>query len=129
MPSSLMQPVTQKRLTNVAIVRLKTHGKRFEIAAYKNKVQNWREGIEKDINEVLQVVSVFTNVSRGEVAKDTDLKKAFNVTDQEEICRKILKSEICRCQTASGSRSWRASSGTSSRSSLKDAFTHKQAAS
>mmetsp|Transcript_107889 Transcript_107889/g.344359 ORF Transcript_107889/g.344359 Transcript_107889/m.344359 type:complete len:385 (+) Transcript_107889:121-1275(+) len=92
MPSSLMQPVTQKRLTNVAIVRLKTHGKRFEIAAYKNKVQNWREGIEKDINEVLQVVSVFTNVSRGEVAKDTDLKKAFNVTDQEEICRKILKS-------------------------------------
>mmetsp|Transcript_6857 Transcript_6857/g.9785 ORF Transcript_6857/g.9785 Transcript_6857/m.9785 type:complete len:389 (+) Transcript_6857:144-1310(+) len=90
MPITL--PVTQKRLTNVAIVRLKTHGKRFEIAAYKNKVMNWREGIEKDINEVLQVITVFTNVSKGEVAKDKDLKAAFNSIDQEEICRKILKS-------------------------------------
>mmetsp|Transcript_1074 Transcript_1074/g.2946 ORF Transcript_1074/g.2946 Transcript_1074/m.2946 type:complete len:368 (+) Transcript_1074:64-1167(+) len=88
----LKQPVCQKRLTNVAIVRLKSHGKRFEIAAYKNKVLNWREGIEKDIDEVLQVISVFTNVSKGEVANEKDLKKVFGTTDQEEICRKILKS-------------------------------------
>mmetsp|Transcript_263 Transcript_263/g.701 ORF Transcript_263/g.701 Transcript_263/m.701 type:complete len:369 (+) Transcript_263:87-1193(+) len=88
----LKQPVCQKRLTNVAIVRLKSHGKRFEIAAYKNKVRNWREGIEKDIDEVLQVITVFTNVSKGEVANEKDLKKVFGSTDQEEICRKILKS-------------------------------------
>eukprot|EP00971_Amphidinium_carterae_P098642 1950818-Amphidinium_carterae.1 len=54
---SLFQPVGQKRLTNVAIVRLKTHGKRFEIACYRNKaplgrgrvVAQWRmhPGIEK----------------------------------------------------------------------------------
>lgn len=88
----ILQPVTQKRLTNVAIVRLKTHGKKFEIAAYKNKVLDWREGIEKDINEVLQVITVFMNVSKGEVAKDQDLKQAFGSADQEEICRKILKS-------------------------------------
>jgi hypothetical protein len=35
----------QKRLTNVAIVRFKKHGIRFEIAAYKNKVVNWRNGV------------------------------------------------------------------------------------
>ena len=45
-------PTNQKRHTNVAIVRLKTHGKRFELACYKNKVQSWRDGTEKDIGEV-----------------------------------------------------------------------------
>jgi len=89
---ALKQPVTQKRLTNIAIVRLKSHGKRFEIACYKNKVLNWREGIEKDLNEVIQTDTIFTNVSKGVVAKEDDLRKAFGTTDAEEICRKILKS-------------------------------------
>ena len=35
----------QKRLTNIAVVRIKKHGKRFEIACYKNKVVNWRNGM------------------------------------------------------------------------------------
>jgi hypothetical protein len=35
----------QKRLTNVAIVRLKKGGYRFEIAAYQNKVRDWRNGM------------------------------------------------------------------------------------
>lgn len=35
----------QKRLTNVAVVRYKKFGKRFEIACYKNKVLNWRNGM------------------------------------------------------------------------------------
>lgn len=41
---ALKQPVTQVRLTNVAVVRLRVGGERFEIACYKNKVLNWREG-------------------------------------------------------------------------------------
>mmetsp|Transcript_104635 Transcript_104635/g.223647 ORF Transcript_104635/g.223647 Transcript_104635/m.223647 type:complete len:355 (-) Transcript_104635:51-1115(-) len=85
-------PVNQKRLTNVATVRLKSHGKRFEIACYKNKVLNWREGIEKELDEVIQISTIFTNVSKGDVANVQDLKKAFGTTDSEEICRKILKS-------------------------------------
>jgi hypothetical protein len=35
----------QKRLTNVALVKYKKKGKRFEIACYKNKVLNWRNGV------------------------------------------------------------------------------------
>ena len=35
----------QKRLTNIAVVKYKKHGKRFEIACYKNKVVNWRNGM------------------------------------------------------------------------------------
>lgn len=84
-------PVGQKRLTNVAIVRLKSHGKRFEIACYKNKVLNWREGIEKDLQEVIQTDQIFENVSQGTFAKTKDLKAAFNTTDFETICKQILK--------------------------------------
>jgi ribosome maturation protein SDO1 len=41
----LLQSTGQKRLTNIAVVRMKKHGKRFEIACYKNKVLNWRNGM------------------------------------------------------------------------------------
>jgi len=67
---SLKQPVSQVRLTNVAVVRLKAKGKRFEVAAYKNTVLSWREGNQKDLDEVLQITSVFTNVSKGVLANN-----------------------------------------------------------
>lgn len=35
----------QKRLTNVAVVRMKKAGQRFEVACYRNKVQDWRSGM------------------------------------------------------------------------------------
>ena len=62
------------RLTNVSVIRLKRGGKRFEvrarvctrhltlqIACYKNKVREWRSGVETDLDEVLQVENVFIN--------------------------------------------------------------------
>ena len=54
-------------LTDVSVVRAKKNGKRFEIACYKNKVLSWRQGVEKDIDEVLQSHTVFLNVSKGQV--------------------------------------------------------------
>lgn len=41
---SIFTPTNQIRLTNVAVVRIKKGGKRFEIACYKNKVMSWRSG-------------------------------------------------------------------------------------
>ncbi len=43
--SILFTPTNQVRLTNVAIVRMKRAGKRFEIACYKNKVMSWRNKV------------------------------------------------------------------------------------
>ncbi|XP_002167770.1 ribosome maturation protein SBDS [Hydra vulgaris] len=88
--ASIFTPTNQIRLTNVAIVRQKKFGKRFEIACYKNKVLSWRQGAEKDINEVLQTQQVFTNVSKGQVAKREDLIQAFGTDDEKECCLKIL---------------------------------------
>lgn len=65
MPSGLKQPIGQKRLTNIAVVRLRKCGKCFEIACYKNKVLNWRSSIETDLDEVLQTTAIFSNVSKG----------------------------------------------------------------
>ncbi|XP_045445900.1 ribosome maturation protein SBDS [Melitaea cinxia] len=89
--SKIFTPTNQIRLTNVAIVRLKKGGKRFEIACYKNKVLSWRNKLEKDIDEVLQTHTVFTNVSKGQVAKKEDLVKVFGKDDQTEICKLILE--------------------------------------
>ncbi|GLJ55781.1 hypothetical protein SUGI_1197780 [Cryptomeria japonica] len=86
----IVQPVGQKRLTNVAAVRLKKHGMRYEIACYKNKVLSWRSGVEKDLDEVLQSHIVYSNVSKGVLAKSKDLIKAFGTDDQDKICLEIL---------------------------------------
>jgi ribosome maturation protein SDO1 len=69
---------------------MKKAGKRFEIACYKNKVVSWRNKVEKDIDEVLQTHTVFTNVSKGQVAKRDDLMTAFGTDNQTDICITIL---------------------------------------
>jgi len=88
--AAIFTPTNQKRLTNVAVVRLKKAGKRFEVACYPNKVTSWRNKIEKDIDEVLQTHTVFMNVSKGQVAKSEDLKRAFGTDNQSEICLTII---------------------------------------
>lgn len=85
------QPSNQIKLTNVSVIRYKRAGKRFELAAYKNKVLEWRAGTEKDIDEVLQIDSIFSNVSKGAVASNEDIKKAFADKPKEEIIQEILK--------------------------------------
>uniref|UniRef100_A0A914N3Z4 Ribosome maturation protein SDO1/SBDS N-terminal domain-containing protein n=1 Tax=Meloidogyne incognita TaxID=6306 RepID=A0A914N3Z4_MELIC len=87
MPGQIKTPTNQKLLTNVAIVRLKKCGKRFEIACYKNKVLNWRNKTEKNIDEVLQTQNVFVNVARGQLAKRDDLVECFETYNQLEICK------------------------------------------
>ena len=89
--SRIMQPSNQIRLTNVSLVRLKKGKKRFEIACYKNKVLEWRQGIETDLDEVLQIPSVFLNVSKGQTAPAEDLARAFGRDrTQDDIVLEIL---------------------------------------
>lgn len=90
MSRQITQPVNQVRLTNVAVVRMNYHGKRFEVACYRNKILNYRQRIETDLSEVLQTDRVFINVSKGLIASTKDLQTAFQTTDQEEVCRIIL---------------------------------------
>ncbi|KAF2466236.1 upf0023 family protein [Lindgomyces ingoldianus] len=91
MPVGINQPSGQIKLTNVSLVRIKKGKKRYEIACYKNKVLEWRSGVEKDLDNVLQIPNVFVNVSKGQVAPKADLAKSFgNKATTDEIILEIL---------------------------------------
>jgi len=88
----IQQPSNQIKLTNVSLVRLKKGKKRFEIACYKNKVLEWRSGIETDLDNVLQIHNVFLNVSKGQTAPKDELAKAFGKdTSMDDIILEILR--------------------------------------
>lgn len=88
----IQQPSNQIKLTNVSLVRLKKGKKRFEIACYKNKVLEWRSGIETDLDNVLQIPNVFLNVSKGQTAPSAELAKAFGKDmSVDDIILEILK--------------------------------------
>ena len=53
---------------------------------------------EKDIDEVLQTHAVFTNVSKGQVAKKEDLSRAFGTEDLTEICLQVMNQIILKWQ-------------------------------
>ncbi|KJY01228.1 shwachman-Bodian-Diamond syndrome protein [Zymoseptoria brevis] len=92
MPSAqINQPSNQIKLTNVSLVRMKKGKKRFEVACYKNTVTSFRAGNETDLDNVLQIPNVFLNVSKGQVAPNDDLKKAFPGMTRDEIVLEILK--------------------------------------
>ena len=88
---SLFQPSGQIKLTNVSVVRLKKQGKRFEIACYKNKVLEFRRGVETDLDNVMQTMQVFTNVSKGQVCSSSELEQSFGTKETSKCILEILK--------------------------------------
>lgn len=64
--------------------------KRFEVACYKNKVLEWRSGVETDLDNVLQIPNVFLNVSKGQAAPSADLQKAFGKMPLNDVILEIL---------------------------------------
>ena len=108
MAARIKSPSNQKRLTNVAVVRLKRGGKTFELACYPNKVTSWREGVESDLDEVLQQRIIFGNVSKGVQAKQADIEKrlrrkhsrqntiSFFISFQKVNCKSQKKNELIK---------------------------------
>jgi ribosome maturation protein SDO1 len=90
MSKIIKAPNTQKRLTNIVVVRLQKNGMRYEVACYPNKIEEWRRKIETDLDEVLQRLVVYTNVSKGQLANKDDLLESFGTKDQLKVCKIIL---------------------------------------
>lgn len=80
-------PLSQRRHTNIAVVRYAKNGIKLEIACYKNKVVSYRSGIENRMDEVLQVERVFTNVARGHLASEKEISAVFgkDMTEEQAI--------------------------------------------
>lgn len=60
-----------------------------QIACYKNKVNEFRTGVETDLSEVLQIEQVFTNVPKGQAAKKEDWTKAFGTDDMNKVIEEV----------------------------------------
>ncbi|KAL4506761.1 hypothetical protein ABPG72_001182 [Tetrahymena utriculariae] len=87
----MFQPTGIIKMTNVAFIKYKINNKKFEIACYKNKAINWRNGVEKDIGEVLQFEEIYTNASHGTIAKKQDLQTYFGDMKKIDIIKLILE--------------------------------------
>ena len=71
---------------------------------YHMQIINWRNGIEKDIDEVLQIPSIFLNVSKviilessyfqGVTASNEDLQRCFGTTDTSVISKIIMEKGV-----------------------------------
>ncbi|CAH8548162.1 unnamed protein product [Dicrocoelium dendriticum] len=88
---ALFTPTNQKRLTNVSVVRLRKGGNRYELACYPNKVRAWRDKLETDLDEVLQIRCVFSNVSKGQFANKKEMFLVFRTEDETQIIKTILE--------------------------------------
>ena len=92
---TIFTPINQVKLTNVSVVRLKKQGKRFEVACYKNKILDWKNNLTTDLDQVLQSDNIFTNVSKGQLAKKEDLTATFPGLSNAQIIQEILvKGEV-----------------------------------
>ena len=86
----IKQPLGQKILSNVSFVKLNRRNKHFEIAVFPNKVTSWRNGLETDIDNVVQSHSIFTNVDQGMLAKQSVVLETLNVKTMDEALKIIL---------------------------------------
>lgn len=86
----LKQPKGIVKLTNVAIVRFRKKNRKAEIACYKNKVIDWRNGNEDNIDNVIQIDQIFSNAIQGTIAGEGLLNKLFGIKDKKVIIQKIL---------------------------------------
>ncbi|GAD95687.1 hypothetical protein PVAR5_4333 [Paecilomyces variotii No. 5] len=92
MPVGIKTPSNQIKFTNVSIVRLKKGKKRFELACYKNKLLEYRSGAETDLDNVLQVPTIFLSVSKAQTAPSAELTKSFGSgVSRDEIIQEILR--------------------------------------
>lgn len=88
--STIIQPITQKWLTNVSIVQYEANDQRFEVACYSNKIASYRNGAEIDINEVMQARAVFSDAVKGELQSFETLQSAFGTRNLDTICHYII---------------------------------------
>eukprot|EP00796_Vickermania_ingenoplastis_P007218 gene7218-5071_t len=96
MSAKMQVPLSQRRHTNIAVVRYTKNGVKLEIACYKNKVISYRSGVEDRLDEVLQVDRIFSNVARGFVAPEKDIQAVFgkDTTEEEAIKFMLVHGEL-----------------------------------
>ena len=74
---------------NLAI--LKKAGQRFEIAVEPELALRFRHGEKIDIREIVHADKIFSDVQKGSLASENQLKEIFQTTDAYQIAEIIIK--------------------------------------
>ncbi len=78
-------------LKGKSIVRLETHGRRFEMLVNPRQAWLFLQGEDIPPDDIFEVYTVYENLSRGEKASEDDIKTVFGDLTDREIALKILK--------------------------------------
>lgn len=80
---------------SINTVRLKTHGKVFEVPIDPDKALEYKEGKPVDDEDIFKADAIFIDAKKGLFASDEDLEKIFGTLDTDTIKKELLeKGEI-----------------------------------
>ena len=69
----------------INLIRYQTHGKTFEIAINPDLVVKYMQGEKVDIDELIESENIFSDVKKGLLANETELKTIFETTNIQKI--------------------------------------------
>lgn len=82
-------------MSNIVIVRYQTHGKRFEVPCFRNRVDEYfatgRETSPANIEKIVAFPAIFFNCHRKQQATHSSLQEAFHTTDFSTIATLIVQ--------------------------------------
>ncbi|KAH8051511.1 hypothetical protein JL722_10683 [Aureococcus anophagefferens] len=103
-------PMNKVVLSSVNVVRLQRGGGRFEVACYPNKVVDYRSGTETDLDEVLQIRTVFKNQALDVIKileRDHGLRRApmeLRVATADDAQRDAVAAALLRSRASPSAR-------------------------
>ena len=80
-----------KERISINIARLKKGGDKFEIDIDPDKAIEFKQGRLAEIREVLKAEKIFSDIKKGLLASDNEMKSLFGTSDVLEVARKIIK--------------------------------------
>lgn len=87
--------IDDRKQISVNLVRYKSHGIQFEIAIEPDKIIAYKNGEVVDIEDIIQANKIFSDMKKGLLSTEEDLKKVFNTTDVFKIAKVMIdKGEI-----------------------------------
>ena len=72
---------------SVNLLKLRSHGRDFEVAVDADKAVAYKQGEAVDIDEIIQADGIFADMKKGLAASEEALKEVFSTTDTAEIVK------------------------------------------
>ncbi|KAI5181048.1 ribosome maturation protein SDO1 [Nematocida sp. AWRm80] len=90
----IFTPENIKRLENVTVITFKTKNRSYEVAAVPNRLYEYKRNKKIPIGEIVHTTSIFTDISKGEIAKKADILKDLKTKTLEDALVFILDNGV-----------------------------------